>query len=30
MRELERHGLRTALADAVTAAYDRSVALGRG
>lgn len=29
LRELERHGLRAALADAVTAAYDRSVALGR-
>ncbi|WP_224386852.1 pyrroline-5-carboxylate reductase [Pseudonocardia sp. ICBG1293] len=29
LRELERHGLRAALADAVTAAHDRSVALGR-
>ncbi|MFE7200553.1 pyrroline-5-carboxylate reductase [Pseudonocardia alni] len=30
LRELERHGLRAALSDAVTAAHDRSVALGRG
>lgn len=30
LRELERHGLRSALADAVTAAHDRSVDLGRG
>ncbi|MBN9737262.1 MULTISPECIES: pyrroline-5-carboxylate reductase [unclassified Pseudonocardia] len=30
LRELERHGLRSAFADAVTAAHDRSVALGRG
>ncbi|GAA1397988.1 pyrroline-5-carboxylate reductase [Pseudonocardia kongjuensis] len=29
LRELERHGLRSALADAVTAAHDRSVELGR-
>ncbi|MBC3189568.1 pyrroline-5-carboxylate reductase [Pseudonocardia sp. C8] len=30
LRELERHGLRSAFADAVTAAHDRSVELGRG
>ncbi|MEQ3550402.1 pyrroline-5-carboxylate reductase [Pseudonocardia nematodicida] len=29
LRELERHGLRSAFADAVTAAHDRSVELGR-
>lgn len=30
LRELERHGVRAALAAAVTAAHDRSVELGRG
>lgn len=30
LRELERHGIRSALADAITAAHDRSVELGRG
>lgn len=30
LRELERHGLRAAFADAVTAARDRSAELGRG
>ncbi|MEV1292436.1 pyrroline-5-carboxylate reductase [Pseudonocardia sp. NPDC049635] len=29
LRELERHGLRSAFADAITAAHDRSVELGR-
>ncbi|BBG04860.1 MULTISPECIES: pyrroline-5-carboxylate reductase [Pseudonocardia] len=29
LRELERHGIRSAFADAVTAAHDRSVELGR-